>query len=248
MSFFNHEKLNVYQRAIEFVSWENRLLSKSERKVSAIEQLHRASNSIPINIAEGNSKSSPKGRGHQFDVAYGSSLECAACLDVLVAWQSIERDEIGGGKGLLKEIASMLIGLRRRNSDWPDTVNEEGQDYGSAYFDHETLPVYKSAMLVIGWARPLLDEMRSTARNALDKSLTSVALNIAEGNGRFSFPDRARYVEQAHTSALRCAANLDVAVANEEVDVGIVAEGKRILSEVVKQLVKWGEYLKKKSV
>ncbi|MDP6357242.1 MAG: four helix bundle protein [Planctomycetota bacterium] len=246
MPHFNHEKLNVYQRAIEFVSWENRLLSRSEKKVAACDQLQRAASSIPINIAEGNSKRSPKGRGHQFDVAYGSTLECAACLDVLVAWQSVPKSQIDEGKSLLREIASMLIGLRRRESDSAFEVREGEGSYGKSYFDHESLPVYQTIMRAIGWACSWMRDLNASTRNALDKAFTGIALNIAEGNGRFSYSDRARYVDQAHSAALRCAANLDVAVANEELKASDVEEGKGILSEAVKQLVKWGDYLRGK--
>ena len=51
-----------------------------------------------------------------FDIARGSALECAACLDVLIAKKLIESEEVQIGKSRLLEIVSMLVGLIRANS------------------------------------------------------------------------------------------------------------------------------------
>ena len=53
---FDHEKLNVYQASIKFVTWATELISKVESKAAVKDQLDRASTSIPLNIAEGNGK------------------------------------------------------------------------------------------------------------------------------------------------------------------------------------------------
>ena len=79
-------------------------------------QLDRASTSIPLNIAEGNGKHTSADRCRFFDTARGSALECAACLDVLVAKTIINGSVAVEGKKLLLEIVSMLIGLIRSNS------------------------------------------------------------------------------------------------------------------------------------
>jgi len=245
MPYFNHEKLDVYQKAIQFVSWTHRLPSECDSRVSANEQLHRASRSIPVNIAEGNSKRSSKARGYSFDVSYGSSLECAACLDVLVAWKALSNESTIEGKGLLSEIVSMLLGLRRKDLTPAEMVQEDPAVYGSALFDHESLPVYRAAIRSIEWAEGTdCSGAKADTRNALDKSLTSIALNIAEGNGRFSTADRGRYLDQAHASALRCAATLDVAVANGEFKEEEAQGGKMMLSDIVSQLIGWGDYLR----
>jgi four helix bundle protein len=86
------------------------------KSMAAYGQLERASTSVPLNIAEGNGKSTPKDRCKFFDTARGSALECAACLDVLLAKGKIDAATAASGKALLIEIVSMLVGLIRANS------------------------------------------------------------------------------------------------------------------------------------
>ena len=80
------------------------------------DQLDRASTSIALNIAEGNGKYMPKDRCRFFDIAHGSTLECAAGLDILVAKAKLTPDQIRPGKERLQRIVRMLIGLIKRNS------------------------------------------------------------------------------------------------------------------------------------
>ena len=56
-------------------------------------------------------------RCRYFDSARGSALECAACLDVLVAKKKIDGGKVKKGKDQLYQIVSMLIGLIRANSE-----------------------------------------------------------------------------------------------------------------------------------
>src|SRR5436305_7060676 len=115
-SWFDHEKLEVYQEAIAFVAWLATLLEGSARLGEVKDQLDRASTSIPLNIAEGNGKYGPKDRCRFFDIAHGSALECAAGLDILVAKGKMTPDEVRPGKDRLQKIVRMLIGLLKRNS------------------------------------------------------------------------------------------------------------------------------------
>src|ERR1035438_3145078 len=84
-TFFDHEKLIAYRRSIQFVAWSSPLLEKLPAKLAVSDQFDRASTSVPLNIAEGNAKYTAPDRCRYFDAAWGSALECAACLDVLVA-------------------------------------------------------------------------------------------------------------------------------------------------------------------
>ena len=124
---FDHEKLDVYQESIRFVSWVNELLEKIPKSLAVHNQLDRASTSIPLNIAEGNGKYTPADRCRFFDIARGSALECAACLDVLVAKKRMGQAD--SGKSMLVSVVSMLVGLIRSTS--PSRVHEDSVDYGT---------------------------------------------------------------------------------------------------------------------
>ena len=87
--YFDHEKLVAYQRSIQFIAWSSPLLENQSPKLAVFDQLDRASTSVPLNIAEGNAKYTAPDRCRYFDTARGSALECAACLDVLVAKRKI---------------------------------------------------------------------------------------------------------------------------------------------------------------
>ena len=54
--------------------------------------------SVPIVLAQGNSKFSPVDRAQFFDIAYGSVLECAACLDVLLVSGNITASQSDADK------------------------------------------------------------------------------------------------------------------------------------------------------
>src|SRR6267143_7109983 len=101
---FDHEKLTVYQSSITFITWSTELLSQVKTKAAVKDQLDRASTTIPLNIAEGNGKFAIRDRCRYLDFARGSALECAACLDVLVAKRLIDIASITSGKQQLVEI------------------------------------------------------------------------------------------------------------------------------------------------
>jgi four helix bundle protein len=124
---FDHEKLTVYQEAVRFVAWADEILETLPKGLAVHNQLDRASTSIPLNIADGNGKYTAPDRCRFFDIARGSALECAACLDLLVAKKRLAQAE--PGKEILVRIVSMLVGLIRSTS--PDRVHEQGVVYES---------------------------------------------------------------------------------------------------------------------
>jgi len=128
-AYFDHEKLKVYQLALKFNEFAYKICSKLDYRLDIRSQLDRASNSIVLNIAEGNGKYSKKDRCRFFDISIGSSFESAGCLDILNVRKLINADELNKGKQTLKEIVSMLIGLIKSNSDrvYEDNVNYESQ-------------------------------------------------------------------------------------------------------------------------
>src|SRR6266536_412477 len=114
--YFDHEKLDVYQEAIAFCGWVGEFLTAISSRAAAKDQLDRASTSIPLNIAEGNGKFSFKDRARFFEMARGSALECAACLDVLLVRKLATKEQVLLPKEKLARIVEMLVGLLRRFS------------------------------------------------------------------------------------------------------------------------------------
>ena len=108
---FDHEKLRVYQESIAFVTWCEGILERCHGKAAVKDQLDRASTSIPLNIAEGNGKFSSKDRCRFLEIARGSAVESAACLDVLVAKKRLTVVDVEIGEKQLHGIVSMLVGL-----------------------------------------------------------------------------------------------------------------------------------------
>src|SRR5438132_7212721 len=114
--YFDHEKLDVYQEAIAFCGWVGEFLTTISAKAAAKDQLDRASTSIPLNIAEGNGKFSNADRARFLEIARGSALECAACVDVLAARKFITAERTVPAKGQLVWIVNMLVGMLKRFS------------------------------------------------------------------------------------------------------------------------------------
>jgi four helix bundle protein len=121
-----HEKLDVYRLAISYVAWvfeHSEKLNGAHRH--ARDQWLRASQSIPLNIAEGNGKTTEADRRRYFEIARGSVLECAAIQDVLVVGKGLAEDESRERKIELDRMAAMLSRLGKRGY----SVQEEPSDY-----------------------------------------------------------------------------------------------------------------------
>ena len=110
---------------------------------------------------------------------------------------------------------------------------------GHFLFDHEKLAVYQEAIAFIAWLSALLDgTLRSgEVKDQLDRASTSMALNIAEGNGKYALKDRCRFFDIAHGPALECAAGLDVLVAKGKCLPDQIRPGKERLQRIVKMLL-----------
>jgi four helix bundle protein len=133
-SYFDHEKLKVYQSAIRFITWSTDLLIHVEARAAVKDQLDRASTSVPLNIAEGNGKFAIRDRCRFLDFARSSALECAACLDVLIAKKLLEEKAVRAGKEQLLEIVSMLVGLINSLSA---RIQEDAPSYLGSEQEHE---------------------------------------------------------------------------------------------------------------
>ena len=92
------------------------------------DQLDRASLSALLNTAEGNGKRQGKQRAKFFDDARGSAVECAACLDALVARKLATIERVIDGKRLLFRTVGMLTKLVERFDAYRAREGEEADD------------------------------------------------------------------------------------------------------------------------
>ena len=122
---FGHEKLDVYRAAIEYVGWAYRFCEALVGHRNAKDQLLRASQAIPLNIAEGNGKGTEGDRRRYFEIARGSALECGAAQDVLQVCRAMTAEENAKAKALLDRIVAMLTKLGQRGY----AVHEEAEEY-----------------------------------------------------------------------------------------------------------------------
>ena len=103
------QKLDVYQRSIEFLAFSRRLLQQVARgHAELVDQLRRSAQSIPQNIAEGAGKSSKADKAKYFAIARGSAMESVAHLDVLRIDELIDEARYTQGVELLERVVAML--------------------------------------------------------------------------------------------------------------------------------------------
>ncbi len=125
--YFDHEKLQAYQKALDFAAWSEIILERVPKSAAVHGQLDRARTSIVLNIPEGNGRFTSPDRCKFFDIARGSGLESAGCLDLIFIKKLVSEIELDQGKTLFKDIVSLLVGLIRSNS--PDRLHDETVEY-----------------------------------------------------------------------------------------------------------------------
>ena len=114
----SHKKLDVYRVSLQFVAWAYQLVRRLRGVDRSIkDQLVRASQSITLNIAEGNSKRSDADRRRFFDIARASALESGAVLDILVACEIRAEREVADGERLVDRLVAMLTKMLRPSAN-----------------------------------------------------------------------------------------------------------------------------------
>ena len=131
---FGHERLDVYRVAIDYVGWAYHFCEGLKGHRNAKDQLLRASQAIPLNIAEGNGKATDGDRRRYFEIARGSALECGAIQDVLQVCCALTEAENAKRKATLDRIVAMLTKLGQRGY----TIQEEAGGYGVARNDSDS--------------------------------------------------------------------------------------------------------------
>lgn len=115
MNRLSHEKLDVYQRAVEFLAIAMELIeSIPSGNGTIVDQLKRASISVVLNIAEGAGHPSLEKRQHHYAIARGSALECGSALDVCKILNIGKQNIIPKGKDTLVSVVAMLSKMCRK--------------------------------------------------------------------------------------------------------------------------------------
>lgn len=117
MDQFDHEKLDVYRTAIDWVSLAQDIAQALPRGTGYLaDQLQRAASSITLNIAEGAGEFSAAEKARFYRIAKRSATECAAVLDVASRRVAIKQEHYAQGRSLLLRIVRMLVKLARAHN------------------------------------------------------------------------------------------------------------------------------------
>ncbi len=109
---FMFERLDVYQKGLEFV---NKIMTTSDKLPKGnyflVDQIKRAALSIPLNIAEGNGRWHKKDRKQFFIIARGSCFECVPVLQLMKDRKLISSEEHANAYAELEVIGKMINAL-----------------------------------------------------------------------------------------------------------------------------------------
>lgn len=113
MKTYSFEKLDVWQKSRTLVKIIYKLSAKFpyEEKFGLTNQIRRASVSVSSNIAEGNSRFSPKDKAHFFQISFSSLMEVLNQLILANDLKFIEESELIDIRPLIDEIANKLNAL-----------------------------------------------------------------------------------------------------------------------------------------
>jgi four helix bundle protein len=108
---------------------------------------------------------------------------------------------------------------------------------GDALLDAEKLDCYRLAVEFQALATRLLPKRgHGSLRDQLDRASISIALNIAEGAGRFSPRDKAHFYAIARGSATECAAIVDAISSRGLSSTSLSRQARGLLVRVVQML------------
>jgi four helix bundle protein len=103
------QKLRVYQRTIEFLALTMDVIAALPKgNADLADQLLRAAQSQPRNIAEGAGRRTNADQARFYTHARGSAMEAAAALDTMQVMKLIDDSRYARGIDLLEGIVAML--------------------------------------------------------------------------------------------------------------------------------------------
>ncbi len=115
MHIFDHERLDVYKAAIEFVVLVDNIVEQFPRgRAYLADQLLRAGASISLNIAEGAGEYSGSEKSRFYRMAKRSATECAGIFDICKSLGMITEGLFIKGRELLMRIVAMLTKMAQK--------------------------------------------------------------------------------------------------------------------------------------
>ncbi len=112
MEQLDHERLDVYRLALDFVVLANGIIEALPRGRSHLaDQFTRASMSVVLNVSEGAGKLSMPDKRRYYLTARGSATESAALLDIGLRLGLVDAATHKAGRDMVLRLVSMLIRL-----------------------------------------------------------------------------------------------------------------------------------------
>ena len=109
LDMLSFQRLDVYQRAIEFLALVYDIVGDLPRgHADRADQLTRAAESVVRNIAEGAGRWSNADSANRYKIERGEAMECAASLDIMKLRNVLADARYERGSQLLEGVVAML--------------------------------------------------------------------------------------------------------------------------------------------
>lgn len=135
---------------------------------------------------------------------------------------------------------SIVVNIAHASSSWSpkQRIVYLGHANGSALECAACLDVYQASLALSAWVESTRGDFSCSADllAKLDRSTTAVPLNIAEGSGRFTGADQAKFFKIAHKAAVHSAALLDLSTVGTSAECSRIDEGRRLLRRIAAML------------
>jgi four helix bundle protein len=211
---FSYQDLRVYEDMIRSFSLAESIASRWDSVHAIVDHFVRASEGALVCLAEACRTRQDAARHEAAGYSLGSVLECAACFDIAGCKSLCNGEETLEVKSALCSVFRQLHALR---SSWQAQgvweMREDSLEYDDSYiFNHERLKAYQLGLEVVRQIDALrfLDRLPRADFRRIDEAATSIVLNIAEGNGRFTHLDHGRFLQMANRSNTKLAARLEM--------------------------------------
>jgi len=115
LSMFKFEKLDVWQKAIEFADliYATTRTFPADERFGLTDQMRRGSVSVSSNIAEGSSRSSDLDFARFVEIGTGSLFEVVSQAIIAKRQRFLDQTSFGAIYGMAEDQGRMLSGLRR---------------------------------------------------------------------------------------------------------------------------------------